>query len=59
VNACPCFESMRQVSRNGFVVAIRSTADRPLSAPGVVWSCVGCSTRYSVVPVVASRLVAA
>lgn len=47
---CVCLEAMREISRLGFTVLIKSTADRPLSQTGLTGSCVDCGVRYTLVP---------
>lgn len=51
---CWCMDAMRTVSRNGFIVIVRSNVDRP---EGVGLTCVPCGTRYVLVP--AAQAVAA
>lgn len=47
---CVCLEAMREISRLGFHVIIKSTADRSLAATGLSGSCVDCGVRYTLVP---------
>jgi hypothetical protein len=56
MQACPCYESMRDLSRNGFTISVRPAADTIRDA-GPSWVCVGCDTRYAIQS--ARRLVAA
>lgn len=62
---CDCFEAMRELSRNGFIIDVRVGTDRDRrewhgSLPvGIALRCDDCQTRYVAVPVTQAILVAA
>ena len=41
-----CYDLARQLSQQGFTVAVRTTVDRPRVVPALRYSCASCGTRY-------------